>query len=626
MASTSAHDKEPSERLKRFQEILVLRCQPWAKDKIPGREQIRWQSIAPQGPGELESVLQGLSGPQLAIALAHAGFCGDREVGQRLIDIHGPIETHLEVKGSQTILNGEPLHYAWAMHYLRNAESPAAMAEVMEWLPTVGLGWMVGVGSEHCVMFDENTTIDRALKQVIKPEFEGTLPSLVNGRIEQPELLLALHERNTSTHYQKAYQKILLWVPERTVEQFPDDLTAYKSVQTAYFSDTEKHIRPDQSVTLPLNEIEPEFLEQVRNWWAKGIDPDRPDNSLLMQNIISRTSSTRPTMDLEGEMLLVHQANQAIQLGFWGRPGLVLCESTVDFLSQFEIGPQEPANELKSQAYVQAYAPIDLMIRAYGDKSRENAMNYIRRYGFELSSDTPRTTFNKLVGLLDSPEPFATQIRGVLNKPLMAFLTSNYGDKHAWASTLVTLYREYGITNEGIAIAIDGDDIETLYKGGFRFSDSTVVDLYDLESNKSGALNGASSSKPGQVTFSYDGMGGYDDARILEVQVKAQRLGLWLSDAKKPESIAESITSYGRRKIDDKKPRGTQRWYLANSGFFAHKAFLTEAGPEACAQAAKTEKHWHVLNDLFGVEALKPYMKDTSLQIMGALFSRDIGL
>jgi hypothetical protein len=626
MTGAVTHDKESSERLKRYQELLVLRCQPWAKDRYPGKEQIRWESIAPSSPQELESVLQGLSGPQLAVALAHAGFCGDREVGQRLIDIHGPIETHLEVKGSQTFLNDEPLHYAWAMHYLRNAESPEAMAEVMEWLPTVGLGWMVGVGSEHCVMFEENTTIDRALKQVIKPEFEGALPSLVNGRIEQPELLLALHERNTGTHYPKAYQKILLWVPERTVAQFPDDLTAYKSVQTAYFRDQEKHARPDQSVTLPLTEVEPVFLDQVHNWWASASNPDRPDNGLSLQNIILRTASTRATMDLEGDMLLVHQANQAIQLGFWGRPGMVLCESTVDFLSQFDIGPQEPSNTLKSQAYVQAYAPIDLMIRAYGDKSRENAMNYIRRYGFELSGDTPRTTFNKLVGLLNSPEPFATQIRGVLNKPLMAFLTSNYGDKHAWASTLVTLHREYGINNDGIAITIDGDDVETLYDGGFRFADSTLVDLEDPVGNRSDILNGGSKSKLGQVTFKYDGMGGYDDARILEVQVKAQRLGLWLSDVKKPASVAESLTSVVKRKIDNKKPRGTQPWYLANSGIFAHKAFLAEAGPEACAQVAKTEKHWHVLNEVFGVQVLKPYMKDTSLQIVGALFSKDLGL
>jgi hypothetical protein len=624
MTGAVTPDKESSERLKRYQELLVLRCQPWAKDRYPGKEQIRWESIAPSSPHELESVLQGLSGPQLAVALAHAGFCGDREVGQRLIDIHGPIETHLEVKGSQTFMNDEPLHYAWAMHYLRNAESPEAMAEVMEWLPTVGLGWMVGVGSEHCVMFDENTTIDRALKQVIKPEFEGTLPSLVNGRIEQPELLLALHERNTSTLYPKAYQKILVWVPERTVPQFPDDLTPYESVQTAYFRDQQG--RPDQSVTQPLTEVSPAFLDQVNNWWARVSNPDRPDNGLSLQNIILRTTSTRPSMDLEGDMLLVHQAHKAIQMGFWGRPGMVLCESTVDFLSQFEIGPQEPGNELKSRAYVQAYAPIDLMIRAYGNRDRENAMNYLRQYGFELSGDTHRTTFNRLAGLLNSPEPLATQMRGVLNKPLMAFLTSNYGDKHAWASTLVTLHREYGINNEGIAISIDGHDVETLYDGGFRFADSTLVDLEDLVGNRSEILNGGNKSKPGQVTFKYDGMGGYDDARILEVQVKAQRLGLWLSDAKKPESVAESLTSVVKRKIDNKKPRGTQPWYLANSGIFAHKAFLIEAGPEVCAQAAKTEKHWHVLNELFGVEVLKPYMKDTSLKIMGSLFSKDLGL
>lgn len=625
---TSSAPVNSAQLMRRYREILSLRCQPWARETYPVKDQMSWSTIPECSLEEQESILKGLSGPQLAVALAQAGFCGDVEIGRRLIEIHGPIETHLEVQGFQTILNGSPLHYAWAEHYLRNAATTADIAEALEWLPQVGLGWMVGVGSDHSLLFDDPSTIKSVLKHISAASFEGVLPSLINGRIEQPELLLALNERSECSAYPDVYQRVLCWVPTHAVGEFPDKLVPYESIQAVYLRDElkAKGSRPDginQSRTIPLADLQPADLAELENHWASSFDPDRVSNGVSLLNIILKMSSTDPGRRREGNRLLVHQGNEALQHGFTDRPGMVLCESTVAFLSQFEVGPSDPVNAMKCQAYANAYAPFDLIALQYGDKHGDAFLSNPPRYGFELLFDTPRATFNQLVGLLDRPEPFSNLMRNVLSKELMGFLSSLYGDKHAWASTLLTLQREFGIDNQGVAVELTGSDIDLLHAGDYKFAGNTSVVIHDATSNQSWLY-----LQQGDVKFNYDSkcMQGLDDEQIHAVLVKATQMGLWLAPTAKPEKIAEAITSISRRKIDNRKSRGSLAWYLVNSPIFAAKAYLTVAGPEACAKGAKTEKHWHVLKELFGMDALKPYMNKASLKVKGSLFSSDLGL
>ena len=623
---TSTAQDNSAQLMRRYREILSLRCQPWARETYPIKDQMSWSTIPECTPDEQESVLKGLSGPQLAVALAQAGFCGDVEIGRRLIEIHGPIETHLEVQEFQAILNGSPLHYAWAEHYLRNAATTADIAEALEWLPQVGLGWMVGVGSDHSLMFDDPSTVKSVLKYISETSFDGVLPSLINGRIEQPELLLALNERSERSAYPDVYQRVLCWVPTHAVGEFPDQLVPYESTQEAYLRDNLKAARPDRinlSRTIPLIDLQPADLAELENHWASSFDPDRLSNGVALQNIILKMSSTDRGRQQERNRLLVHQGNEALQHGFIDRPGMTLCESTVAFLAQFEVGPSDPANAMKCQAYANAYAPFDLIALQYGDKHGDVFLSNPPRYGFELSFDTPKTTYNQLVGLLERAEPFSSQVRNVLSRELMEFLSSLYGDKHAWASTLLTLQREFDIDNQGFAVELTGSDIDLLHAGGYKFAGNTSVVVLDGTRNQSWLY-----SQQGDVGFNYDskGMQGLDDEQIHAVQVKATQMGLWLAPSEKPEKIAEVITSISRRKIDSKKPRGSLAWYLANAPIFAAKAYLTVAGPEACALGAKTEKHWHVLKEFFGIEALQPYMKDVSLKIKGSLFTSDLGL
>lgn len=607
-----------SEIWRRYLEILTLRRQAWAKDIPISNEEAVRKIPLPCSPEECEQILQTMPEMYLAFALAHAGFCGDMEIGNRLIDIHGPIHSELSVQNSQTRLNGEPLHYTWAVNYFRNAGSPAEISKVMEWLPEVGMGWMVGAGSEHSVLF-QSKALEHVLKHVRTTQFEGELPHLVSGRVDHPELLLALHERKSGSSFESAFDKILCWVPEGTETHFPNDLVPYKIEQNMHFSDSLKHTREDQSAVIPLADVSKAYLDEVVNLWTNSNDPSLTYDGMRFQDLKLRTTSTLQCIDVDGEMLLSHQANQSIKHGFWERPGMVLCQTTVGFLSNFELGAQEPRNQAASEKFVSNYAPIDLIARNYGSKDEEDALIYIGKIGYVYSADKAVKSFNDLVRHLDGPEPLRSQIKGVLNKDLMSFMTSQRGSTEVNVMSLPILKREYGIDNQGIGVQVWGAHIDALHQTGFRFAADTDTKYCEQ------ARDAMSPLKPSQVAFVTIGMMDMSDQQQQDTHIKALQMGLWATPIKKPESIPEALTALGRRKWNTNTVKGKLP-HETNSPVLALRAYVYEAGVEACVREAKTTAHWVTLRTVFGTEVMKPYLKDAPLPAQAKLFTNDLGV
>ena len=608
-----------SEVWRRYLDILTLRGQLWAENlKFKSNEEALKKPPLPSTAEECEKILHSLPEMYLPVALAQAGFCGDMEIGNRILEIHGPIHTELSVRGSQTFLNGEPLHYAWAWEYLRNASSPADIAKVMEWLPEVGMGWMVGKGSEHSMLF-QGEALEHALKHVRTTQFDGELPHLVSGRVDHPELLLALHQRKGQSNFEQAFDKILCWVPQGTETSFPDNLVPYKVEQSIHFNDTLKHTREDQSAVMPVTAVTQEYLDTTVNAWTRSYDFAMRGVGLGLADLKLCTSTTSPVIDIDGEMLLSHQANQSIKHGFWERPGMVLCQTTVGFLSNFEIGRQEPRNQVASDAFVSNYAPIDLIARAYGRKDEENALIYVGKVGFKYSDNQPNTSFNNLVKLLDGQEPLKSQVKGVLSKDLMSYLTSLRGDKGVTVTSLPVLYREYGIDNQGISLQVWAMHIDLLHRQGFKFSPDTDTKYCSDPSDATRLL------KPSQVAFLQVGMMQMDDEQLQDTYNKAFEMGLWTSPVDKPKTISEALSALGRRKYNTNTVKGKLP-YETNVPVLALRAYLHEAGIEACVASAKTVKHWNELRTVFGTEELKPYLNDAPLEARGKLFTQDLGV
>lgn len=603
--------KQPDGALKRLLEILSLRGQPWAVDKYLTEEERKKVPPPPYTASELESLLVELPVCDQGEALAQAAFYGDLQIAKRLVELHGPIATVIEKGATQTFLNDEVLYTHQVKHFFRNAVSAGEIAELMEWLPTAGLGWMAGLDSEHCELMSYGA-LEKVSQFVRSTWFEGELPTFANGAITNPDLLLALHEEKGRSAYPALYDKILCWVPEHTVAKFPHDLVPYESRHRVLVEDSLNHRRPDQTRWIPLSECDKDLFNSLENEWAAKSDPDRKYKALSYRDLELKTASTKSSHDPEADMLLGHMVDESVRHGFWEHPGMVLCQSTVGFLTQFEIGACQPGNQQLTQAFIKNYAPVDLFALSNADVEKLNYMLFRVRVGFKRGSESHQYAVSDLLTRLDAAEPLRSQIKGAMSNALVTFLSEYLGDGKLNARSLGTLYREFGIDNSGMSLRLYPEDIEALHRDGYRFSAETKVRTTE-------AVDTDEEPGKAKVVLSYVGVSSWKQERYEGMFQKAISMGIWPTDqAPQPETVSAALVSLAKR-------RPPANW-VQNPALASLRGYLRNAGPEECALAAKSDKQWLVLGEVFGTEVLLPWMPAASLKARGGLFMKDLGL
>lgn len=599
--------QQPVGALKRLMEILSLRRKPWSLEKYRSIDELRAE---PFTNAELEAVLAEMPESDQGEALAHAAFYGDLYIGKRLLELHGPIATSMEQGSSQTLLNGRPFYSDQVKPFLRNATSAGEIAELLDWLPSAGLGWMVGIDSDRSELLNYGG-LEKACQFARKTCFGGELPTFSNGKITNPELLLALYEQMNRSAYPAIYDKILCWVPEHTVAQFPDDLVPFESHQRVQVEDTDKDLRPDRTRWVPLSECSKELFNSLENEWAAKTDPSRLYKSMRYSDLELKTASTKSAIDPEADMLLGHLANKSIRHGFWEHPGMVLCQSTATFLSQFEMGGCQPDNQQRTKAFIENYGPVDLIALNHADPSKLSAELFNLKVGYKRGREAGQYAVNNLLSRLNAPEPLRSQVKGALPKELITFLAELYGDGRLNAASLGTLYREYGIDNAGMALKLYSEDIEKLHEEGYQFSKHTKVLATDT-------VDGVA-DRQGQLVLNHIGMEQWSQERYEGMFQKAISMGIWpTSKVAQPKTLSDSLVSLAKR-------RPPANW-VQNPALASLRGCLRNAGPEQCAQAAKSDKQWLVLGEVFGTDVLQPWMPATSLKARGKLFMKDLGL
>lgn len=603
----------PHLRLNRLKEILTLRNQPWTESEFKSKEEREKTPMDPYTADELESVLQKLVAPNIAEALALSAVCADLEIAKRLVEIHGPIPIdYVRESKFQASLNGESL-YLVNQPYLGNAKTTAEMAEAIEWMPTVGLGWMLGVEHGHGELYS-STRLTKALAKTREVEFKGELPSIVGGQIEHPELLAALHVKKAASCVPKAYDEILCWVPEELVAHFSDELFPYRSMQEIVFEDSYKRQGAENAQAVRLVDVEKSTFDDVKT------DLDDREKRLAFKDLLLCTVPCAAERDIVSEMLLAHQATESIQHGFWKRPGMVLCRTSVDFLAEFDFGQPDPVNEHLAREYVHNYVPVDLMAMAYGDLEDVYQRSMVSKVGFGSLRERQSYSFNQLIKLLNTPEPLSSDVRSVISQDLVEFLMTLNKDG-VWVESLPALYREYGIDNRGLSLNVWSSHVDALYEAGFKFAPGTVTDVNFLGGAKE------IEEQPNHVIFTYMDISNLSDQGYQDIHTKAISMGLWTAQVKQPQSVSEALAGLTRRKfhngtnlVKGKLP------YEANAPVWAYRGFLAVAGVEACALEAKSDAHWKVLGTVFDTDELKPYLEQASLQAKGQLFTKDLGV
>ncbi|WP_408601719.1 hypothetical protein [Pseudomonas sp. PLMAX] len=604
----------PHLRLNRLKEILTLRNQPWTESQFKSKEEREKTPPDPYTADELESVLQKLIAPHIAEALALSAACADLEIAKRLVEIHGPIPVDFVRKEKyQASLNGESM-YLGNQPYLGNAKTTADMAKAIEWMPTVGLGWMLGVDSDHGELYS-SSSLSKALAKTREVEFTGALPSIVGGQIEHPELLAALYAKKAASCVPKAYDQILCWVPEDLVAHFSDELFPYTSVQNIVFEDSYKRQGQDNAQAVRLVDVEKSTFADV-----KTAEDDR-DHRLAFKDLLLCTVPSAAERDIVSELLLAHQATESIQHGFWKHPGMVLCRTSVEFLAEFDFGQPDPMNEHLAREYVHSYVPVDLMAMAYGNLEDVYQRSLVSKVGFGSLRERQSYSFNQLIKLLNTPEPLSSDVRGILSKDLVQFLLTLNKDA-VQVETLPALYRDFGIDNRGLSLNVWSTHVDALYESGFKFAPGTVTDVKFL-----GGAAKEIEEQPNHVIFTYMDTNTPSDQAFQDMHTKAISMGLWTAQVKQPESVTEALAGLTRRKfhngtnlVKGKLP------YEANAPVWAYRGYLAVAGVEACALVAKSDAHWKVLGEVFDTDVLKPYLEQASLQAKGHLFMKDLGV
>jgi hypothetical protein len=275
------------------------------------------------------------------------------------------------------------------------------------------------------------------------------------------------------------------------------------------------------------------------------------------------------------------------------------------------MGASQPANQQLTQAFIKNYAPVDLFALSKADADKLNYMLFRVRVGFKRGSESHRYAVNDLLTRLDTAEPLRSQIKGALTTELMTFLSEYFGDGELNARSLGTLYREFGIDNSGMHVKLYPEDIEALHRDGYRFSESTEV--YVTEGTDQYEVS------PGKVALSWIGAFSWGKERYESMFEKAINMGIWPTNkVAQPATVSDALVSLAKR-------RPPANW-VQNPELASLRGYLRNAGPEECALAAKTDKQWLVLGEVFGTDVLMPWMPKASLKATGKLFMKDLGL
>jgi hypothetical protein len=613
-----------SDAFKRLEEIFVARYQPWCEFSTSKKNTTL---SLPYTDDDLRRAVHELHKDELARALVRACIHGDVYIAKLLWGARGPFEIEHEYRGLQEIINGSVVMPSTeAQHTFTNLESSETLAELMEWMPTVGLGFMVVQGDKPCRLLASDD-MAFAIKNVAwKSQFQGTLPTLADGVVNQPELLLALKEKAENSAYSKSLNDILVWATPQMIAEFPGELSTYTSRQGLTLESTTKlpgkdpelkHVRFDQCDEALMSQLTRRTLEN-----GETVVKPAVWNYYQLDLNLKLSYGADSTRD---HMVLGYLATEPMQFGFDQKPNHVLCRANINFLSQFSIGQVEEGNLRAAHDFTKGYFPLDIVVLDNGPDKQMYGACLRPVLGISMGMGNGSSIgASRLYKLLGDSSSMHHRLREALPRPLVKMLVDLHPNVMMDPLGMLALYQAFGWDNKGLVMRIDASDLQMMQEAGFKFSDETMTRIpaksgprgyekpYERQSGEHTDvfmnLNSEfirAGSETGEVLPDY----------LINSYSNAVKVGLWGSETPKPKSLTDALVMAARRK----------NWGNSNQEL-ALKAYITHAGIEACVKAAKKDSHWIFLDVHFGREALTPHLKLTSRATRGRLLEGDMGL
>jgi hypothetical protein len=605
---------------RRLEEILEARYLGWVEFTLKAEAAYSPRSV---GPDDIGNAIRDLEPDELARALVRACFHADLTIAKEIWSQRGPFEVVYQEGKHQVLINGEATHeYTKTQHLLTNAKTISDIEELFEWMPSIGLGFMCGVGTKDGLLL-QGHRIEKPIKYLSwATNFTGELPMFSYGSVAQPELMLALDDKMRTSHYADSFDHILCWVEEGTMREFPDEFDAFESIQELYLkrkgADGKDEIR-----IIPVSEVTEDALSDVSRRAIVDGEIVNSDAPWSYHGLSLETFPVEPGVP-QNNLVLGYQADAPLKHGFNHKPGHVLCRTRVSFLRQFNIGPVQQDNLAKAKAFVVGYFPFDLMmhrvpqtvLRGPGCVRLDNGMRQGTR-------DTPYL-IRDLYKALGNDSPVQHYLQKALTPPLLDYIRDLYCDVTLDAESMLALFQGLGVDNQGYRVDLNYKGLQILQDAGFRFSDDSVIAdsqqisasgyllQHRLNSQDTDVLLKIDSTLDGQMVTN----GSFDERKAWDNRyTNALSMNLWPAETVRPESLVDALVKAGRKK----------KWGTTVPEM-ALRTYINQAGLEACAEVAKTAPHWAFLKEHFGREAMTPFMRKIPAKVRGTILMDDIGL
>lgn len=594
----------PSEGMKRLEEILHARVQSWAWKSNPGAKS------KPYIDDDITNSISALDEEELGAALVRSCQFGDLTIAKKIWSSRGPFGIEYVRSNLQDIVNGLPVAVQMnSKDYLANAESTSKMQELLEWMPTVGLGFMVGVGTSRAMLLNSYQLWKPQELVREMPGFSGSLPILSAGVLTNPELLVGLQDMVNKSHFPDAYNHVLCWATPDMVSEMSSNLNTYRVNQ---FFQVHERGDPTAIRKLSYDECTSDFLADV---CPSKMDEKLVDEkySWVYDKIEIRTVSESATFDPHDLIVLKHLGSESIQLGYDHPEGLILCRTTVDFLNKFEIGHVCKGNFEVAEQFCNSYFPLDLIAMYYGENGLQNGNAYKPEVGM-MESQGGRTHWIHLAcKLLRADSPVRENLAASVQKSIWEFLLK-YNSKYALdAEDALSLYSAMGIDNSKLKIILEVGDIDLMYKGGYIFSDETNL----IHSSSSSKINDDSSYVKLSLYNSnqFLGLSHFDNEQLSEVYRSAIKMNLWPSESKRPDSLSSALKMLSKKKS-----------LKENDADHSLKAYFQIFGAEACAKEATTSLQWERLSEVFDTSTMSKFVGMAPASARGKLLEDNLGL
>jgi hypothetical protein len=536
------------------------------------------------------ALMDKLDGFDLADCILQATIRGQERLVRTLMERRGPVPIVLSSDPrvpSCYNLNGESFGLSVdETVFAANAKSPAALKSLLAMIDEFGMKGLIEPGKSFPFLLKKVETNSFLMKNNVS-RFDAMLPELAGGVLGQPELAIALNHESQHTSTPDAYQPMLCWASEDMVLQFPKNLAAL----------------------VPYQHVDENPISQ---WKASTGQPGNMDFNKIVVGV-------KPSSACSKVIEYLHQTMtpRASRFGFSDDRGLILCETTADFLLQF---PSEDCTSEDLQTafdFTSNYCPIDIMAAQAINTCREVfGVVELRRPTTPLFETMLVESFDFLFEALKRGDALQLRVMDLMTKEQWSALyrKANYVGAHA----LLGLYQAFGIDNCGRANQYFAYEIAVLANGGFRFSSNTKVFIENNPFQKHLKTKSLDSEPAmllpiSQSSFSSTKVTG-DHAK--DMAINCMKANLWPAPGVMPMDVAAALKMASRVSFD----------VMSNPKVLALHAYLLNAGVEACAKAATSASQWMAVIGVFSTEELEPFRKEMPAKAKGKMLEFNLGL